>query len=63
MMSRDGALSDPSLGAKAGEVEAQIGRLERKRRELDEAIAELRDVRRQSAPIDTGVLSTDSGAA
>ena len=47
LLRRNGADSDPILGADVCEVQAQIGRLERKRHELDVAIAELRDVYRQ----------------
>ena len=47
MLRRSGAEIDPNLGADIGEVQAQIGRLERKRQELDTAIAELRSVHRQ----------------
>ena len=47
LLRRNGADSDPGLGADVCEVQAQIGRLERKRQELDVAIAELRDVHRR----------------
>ena len=47
MLQRSGADFDPNLGADIGEVQAQIGRLERRRQELEAAIAELRAVHRQ----------------
>lgn len=52
MLGRDGATADPPFCAEPVEVDAQIGRLEQKRRDLDAAIADLRAMQRrlQSAP-------------
>ena len=54
MLSRNGVDARPELAAEAAEVDAQIGRLEQKRHELDAAIADLRTMRgqfdRMSAP-------------
>ena len=49
MLARGDGASDTDLGADAGEVAAQIDRLERKRKELDVAIAELRATQSRAA--------------
>ena len=49
MLARGDGVSDADLGADAGEVAAQIDRLERKRKELDTAIAELRAAQSRAA--------------
>lgn len=48
MLARGDGDSDSHLGADAAEIAAQINRLERKRKELDAAIAELRVVQAAS---------------
>lgn len=49
MLARGDGGPDTDLGADAGEVAAQIERLERKRKELDTAIAELRATQGRAA--------------